>query len=69
MSCPPASTKWSACYVAQKRKISVGDKLAGRHGNKGVVARVLPQEERARPAGRRSPGHCAEHPLGVPRPV
>ena len=31
------------CYIAQKRKISVGDKMAGRHGNKGVVSRILPQ--------------------------
>ena len=31
-------------YIAQKRKISVGDKMAGRHGNKGVVSRILPQE-------------------------
>ena len=33
------------CYIAQKRKISVGDKMAGRHGNKGVISRILPQED------------------------
>ena len=41
----PGVNKVVRCYVAQKRKISVGDKMAGRHGNKGVVSRVLPQED------------------------
>ena len=39
------------CYIAQKRKISVGDKMAGRHGNKGVVSRILPQEVVLNPLG------------------
>ncbi len=42
---PPGVNKVVRCYVAQKRKISVGDKMAGRHGNKGVVSRILPQED------------------------
>ena len=41
----PGVNKSVVCYIAQKRKISVGDKMAGRHGNKGVVSRVLPQED------------------------
>ncbi len=41
----PGVNRWCACYIAQKRKISVGDKMAGRHGNKGVVSRILPQED------------------------
>ncbi len=41
----PGVNKVVRCYIAQKRKISVGDKMAGRHGNKGVVSRVLPQED------------------------
>ena len=53
------------CYIAQKRKISVGDKMAGRHGNKGVVSRVLPQEEMPDlPDGR--PLDIVLNPLGVP---
>ena len=42
---PPGVNKVVRVYVAQKRKISVGDKMAGRHGNKGVVSRVLPEED------------------------
>ena len=41
----PGVNKVVRCYIAQKRKISVGDKMAGRHGNKGVVSRILPQED------------------------
>ena len=41
----PGVNKVVRCYIAQKRKISVGDKMAGRHGNKGVVSRILPMEE------------------------
>ena len=41
----PGVNKVVRCYIAQKRKISVGDKMAGRHGNKGVVSRILPMED------------------------
>ena len=52
-------------YIAQKRKIQVGDKMAGRHGNKGVVSRVLPQEDMPfLPDGR--PLDIVLNPLGVP---
>ncbi len=53
------------CYIAQKRKISVGDKMAGRHGNKGVVSRILPQEDMPYlPDG--TPLDIVLNPLGVP---
>ena len=53
------------CYLAQKRKIGVGDKMAGRHGNKGVVSRILPQEDMPfLPDGR--PLDIVLNPLGVP---
>ena len=42
---PPGVNKLVRCYIATKRKISVGDKMAGRHGNKGVISRVLPEED------------------------
>ena len=53
------------CYIAQKRKLSVGDKMAGRHGNKGVVSRILPQEDMPfLPDG--TPLDICLNPLGVP---
>ena len=53
------------CYIVQKRKLSVGDKMAGRHGNKGVVSRILPQEDMPfLPDGR--PLDIVLNPLGVP---
>ena len=42
---PPGVNKLVRCYVATKRKINVGDKMAGRHGNKGVISRILPEED------------------------
>ncbi len=62
---PPGVTKSVRVYIAQKRKISVGDKMAGRHGNKGVVSRVLPVEDMPfLPNGR--PLDIVLNPLGVP---
>ena len=53
------------CYIAQKRKISVGDKMAGRHGNKGVISRILPEEDMPfMPDG--TPVDLVLNPLGVP---
>ena len=53
------------CYIAQKRKISVGDKMAGRHGNKGVISRILPEEDMPfLPDG--TPVQIVLNPLGVP---
>ena len=62
---PPGVNKSVRIYIAQKRKISVGDKMAGRHGNKGVVSRVLPIEDMPYlPNGR--PLDIVLNPLGVP---
>ncbi|MFR2947027.1 MAG: DNA-directed RNA polymerase subunit beta, partial [Oscillospiraceae bacterium] len=62
---PPGVNKVVRVYVAQKRKISVGDKMAGRHGNKGVVSRVLPEEDMPfLPDG--TPLDIVLNPLGVP---
>ena len=61
----PGVNKVVRCYIAQKRKISVGDKMAGRHGNKGVVSRILPQEDMPYlPDG--TPLDIVLNPLGVP---
>ena len=62
---PPTVNKSVRVYIAQKRKISVGDKMAGRHGNKGAVSRVLPVEDMPfLPNGR--PLDIVLNPLGVP---
>jgi len=61
----PGVNKVVRCYIAKKRKISVGDKMAGRHGNKGVVSRILPQEDMPyMPDG--TPLDIVLNPLGVP---
>jgi len=61
----PGVNKVVRCYIAQKRKISVGDKMAGRHGNKGVISRILPQEDMPfLPDG--TPLDIVLNPLGVP---
>ncbi len=62
---PPGVNEVVRCYIIQKRKISVGDKMAGRHGNKGVVSRVLPAEDMPfLPDG--TPLDIVLNPLGVP---
>ncbi len=62
---PPGVNQLVRCYIAQKRKISVGDKMAGRHGNKGVVSRILPEEDMPfLPDG--TPLEIVLNPLGVP---
>jgi DNA-directed RNA polymerase subunit beta len=79
---PPGVIKKVKVFVAMKRKLSVGDKMAGRHGNKGVVSRLMPEEDmpyfadgtpvdRAQPPGRpfpyeRGPGIGDPHGLGLP---
>lgn len=61
----PGVNELVRCYIAQKRKISVGDKMAGRHGNKGVISRILPEEDMPfLPDGR--PLQICLNPLGVP---
>ncbi len=63
---PPGVNELVRVYVAQKRKISVGDKLAGRHGNKGVIAKILPIEDMPFMEDG-SPVDVILNPLGVPR--
>ena len=62
---PPGVVKLVKVYVAKKRKLSVGDKMAGRHGNKGVVAKIMPEEDMPYlPDG--TPVDMVLNPLGVP---
>lgn len=62
---PPGANTVIRVYIAQKRKVSVGDKLSGRHGNKGIVSRILPKEDMPfLPDG--TPVDVVLNPLGVP---
>jgi DNA-directed RNA polymerase subunit beta len=62
---PPGVIKMVKCYIAMKRKLSVGDKMAGRHGNKGVISRIVPEEDMPYlPDG--TPVEIVLNPLGVP---
>src|SRR5688500_12569766 len=62
---PPGVIQLVKVYLAEKRKVSVGDKMAGRHGNKGIVARIVPEEDMPfLPDGR--PVDIVLNPLGVP---
>ena len=62
---PPGVIQLVKVYIAEKRKISVGDKMAGRHGNKGIVARIVPEEDMPfLPDG--TPADIVLNPLGVP---
>jgi DNA-directed RNA polymerase subunit beta len=62
---PPGVIKMVKVYVAIKRKLSVGDKMAGRHGNKGVLSRILPEEDMPYMADG-TPVEIVLNPLGVP---
>src|SRR5499427_4883227 len=62
---PPGVIKLVKVYIAMKRKLSVGDKMAGRHGNKGVIARILPEEDMPY-LGDGTPVEIVLNPLGVP---
>ncbi len=64
-SCPPGVVQLVKVYIAEKRKVSVGDKMAGRHGNKGIVAKIVPAEDMPfLPDG--TPVEIVLNPLGVP---
>ena len=62
---PPGVNKLVRCYIATKRKINVGDKMAGRHGNKGVISRILPEEDMPF-LDNGQPLQVMLNPLGVP---
>ena len=62
---PPGVIKLVKVYIAMKRKLSVGDKMAGRHGNKGVIARILPEEDMPY-LDDGTPMEIVLNPLGVP---
>jgi hypothetical protein len=62
---PPGVVQLVKVYLAEKRKISVGDKMAGRHGNKGIIARIVPEEDMPFLPDGRSVDVCL-NPLGVP---
>ena len=62
---PPGVIKMVKCYIAMKRKLSVGDKMAGRHGNKGVISRIVPEEDMPY-LGDGTPVEIILNPLGVP---
>ena len=65
MNFPPGVNKVVKTYIAMKRKIQIGDKMAGRHGNKGVVATVMPEEDMPYLPDR-TPVDIVLNPLGVP---
>jgi len=65
MSCRPGVIQAIKVFVAMKRRLSVGDKMSGRHGNKGVIAKIVPEEDMPRlPDG--TPVDIVLNPLGVP---
>ncbi len=63
---PPGVIKLVKVYIAMKRKLSVGDKMAGRHGNKGVIAKIVPEEDMPYLSDDGTPVEIVLNPLGVP---